>query len=185
MNSNLPYVIRFVSFPATRLMDNTGQYHQSIKTDDALKIARGVGLDLVCFNKPDIGALAFCKIIDFGKWKYDEEKRKKKEQKHSRKESKEVRFSAAICENDIAHKVKQVNDFLDEGATVTLTMKLHGRERAHFDLAAEKMNQIAALCSGHGKEVGKKSEGGMIIVRLTSLGEHNTTPTQQPISEKI
>jgi translation initiation factor IF-3 len=138
-------------------------------------MARENGLDLVCFNRPEIGTLAFCKILDFGKWKYENEKKKKKEQKSSHKESKEIRFSALICENDIAHKVRQVNEFLNEGATVTLTMKLRGREKSHFDLASEKMNQISSLCSEHGKIVGKKSDGGIIIIRMTSLGEVKTT----------
>ena len=166
--SNDPFVVDRITFNYTRLIDSNGVFNPSIKVYDAQRLAREVGLNLVCFNKPQKDVMALCKIIDYGKWKYDEEKRKKKEQQVSKKESKEIRFSAGISDNDISHKVKQINELLDEGANITLTMKLFGRERGHMDLAIEKMNKIVALCT-HGKEINRKTEGSTIIIRLDRI----------------
>ena len=163
--NNDPFVVDRITFNYTRLIDANGTFSPSVKVYDAIGMAREVGLNLVCFNRPQKDTMALCKIIDFGKWRYEEDKRKKKEQMANKKESKEVRFSAGICDNDINHKVKQVNEFIDEGANVTLVMKLFGRERGHMDLALETMNKVVALCT-HGKVVHRKTEGSIIIVRL-------------------
>lgn len=168
--SNSPYIVYHVTFNQTRLVDAKGQYHADIKTYDAQKMAKDIGLDLVCFNKPDANQLAFCKIVDFGKWRYEEEKKKKKEAHANKKESKEVRFSAGICDHDIEHKVKQINEFLEEGHEVALTLKVFGRDRDHFDLAEEKMTKIVSMCDCHkGKESGRKREGFSISVKMLPI----------------
>lgn len=171
---NSPYVVRFVSFPATRLVDHEGQYYSSIKVDDALRLARNVGLDLVCFNKPDIGALALCKVIDFGKWKYENEKKKKEEEKKHRKEVKEIRFSPNIEMNDVQHKVNQIIDFLDIGDDVVMVMKLKGREKLHVADAEKKMGDIAALLNGHGKEISRKTESNLIMVKMMGIAKNGS-----------
>lgn len=166
LKNNEPFIVRYANFESTKVIDEKGQFHNNIKTYEALKRSRELGLDLVCFNQPEGKDLAFCKIIDFLKWKYEEEKRKKKESKINRKDNKEIRLSPLIADNDIMHKMKQVNNFLDDGDDVTLTMKLKGRERYHFSEAQEKMNSILKMCDGHGKEVSRKQTGDMIIIHL-------------------
>jgi len=103
-----------INFKEIRLVDNKGEYHQKVSMTEARNIASFSNLDLVCFNQPNAKSLALCKIIDFGKWKYSEEKKKKKLNKENKRETKEMRFSPAIGENDIRHKVRQVNGFLEE-----------------------------------------------------------------------
>lgn len=181
---NLPYIIRYVSFPVIRLTDHTGQYHQNIRADLALKMARENGLDLVCFNKPDIGTLAFCKILDFGKWKYEEEKKKKKNEKAHKKENKEIRFTPNIAENDIAHKTRQINEFLDAGDDVLLVMKLRGRECLHMAEAEIKMNQIVSFCTS-GKELNRKKTGNIIFVRMAKHGAVKEEKTEELKPENI
>lgn len=168
-NSSEPFVVRYITFDTVKLVDQNGQFHAQMKTFEAQRKARDAYLDLVCFNRPSGSDLAFCKIIDFNKWKYDEEKRRKKELKGNRKEYKEMRFSPNIAENDIEHKMRQINEFLDDGSDVTLIMKLRGREKAHFGLAEEKMNQIVKMCEKHGKEVSRKRTGNLIIVGLAKI----------------
>ena len=181
MKDNLPYTIRFISFPATRLVDDKGQYHQSIRTDIALKMAREAGLDLVCFNGPEIGAAALCKIIDFGKWKYEEEKKKKKNEKGHKKENKEMRFSPNICDNDIVHKTRQINEFIEAGDDVLLVMKLKGRERLHMAEAEQKFDNIIAHCTA-GKVLNRKTTGNIIFVRMSKHGEVIEEP--KPVEAK-
>jgi len=166
--SSDPFVIHHITFDPVKLIDQNGQFHNSVKTLDAQKMARAAGLDLVCFNKPEGTELAFCKITNLNKWKYEEDKKRKKQNKEHRKQCKEIRFSPNIEDNDIEHKTKQVNEFLDDGDDVVLTMKLKGREKAHFDLAEEKMNKIISMCS-HGKESSRKKNEGMIIVRMGKI----------------
>ena len=168
---NNPFVIYHVTFDRTRLVDSNGQYHPDIKTYDAQRLARDAGKDLVCFNKDEKDQLALCKIVDFGKWKYEEEKRKKKELKSRKKETKEVRFTASIEDNDINNKFKKINEFLVEGDDVVLTMKVFGRDRNYMTEAEAKMSKIASMCLEHGKEVGKKRDGFVIIIRLASSGK--------------
>ncbi len=166
-----PFIVKFVTFEFTRLVDQNNQYYNSFKVADALVMARNNFLNLVCFNRPEGTNLAFCKIIDFNKWQYAEEKKKKKQQLESRKETKEVRLSPNIADNDIEHKMRQVNGFLDAGDDVVLVMKLRGREKAHFSAAEVRLNEILKKCENHGKEISRKKGGDIIIVRMVKGNE--------------
>lgn len=181
MKNDLPCIVRFVSFPATRLIDNKGKYHQSIRVDEALKMSRLAGLDLVCFSRPAVGEAALCKIVDFGKWKYENEKKKKDEEKKRKKELKEIRFSPNIEMNDVQHKINQVLEFLDRGDDVVMTMRLKGREKLHFADAEAKMTTITGLLNGHGKETSRKKEANLIVVKMSGskqAGQIINSPTQ-------
>jgi len=169
-----PYIVKFVSFEYTRLIDKDTQYHNSFKVAVALVIARNNNLNLVCFNRPEGTNLAFCKIIDFNKFLYSEEKRKKKMQAGSRRETKEIRLSPNIADNDIDHKMKQANELLEDGDEVVLVMKLKGRDRLHMNEAEIRMNEILKKCD-KGKEVSRKKGENMIIVRLNKISKENKT----------
>lgn len=163
---NDPFIVYHISFDTTKLVDHNKQFHEKIRTSDAQRMAREAGRDLVCFNRPQGTEPAFCKILDFNKWKYESEKKQRKEERQNRKQCKEIRFSPAIADNDIEHKVRQVLEFLADGDDVIMTMKLRGREKCHFDMAEEKMNKIVSLCNGHGKEVSRKKTKDLIIIRM-------------------
>jgi translation initiation factor IF-3 len=151
-------------------VDQNNTFHHTYNVNDAMNLARSQGMDLVCFNRPTGNELAFCKILDYNKWLYSEEKRKKKELKNSQqKETKEMRFTPNIDINDMGHKMRQVNEFLDAGDDVTLTMKLRGREKAHMPEAEAKMNEILRLSKEHGKEVFRKKHDNLIVVRLSKI----------------
>jgi len=166
-NSSEPFVISHVTFRNTRLVDHTNQYHPDIDVFKAKKMAEENGLDLVCFNRPERNNLALCKLIDYGKWKYSNEKSKKKQQKSHKKTTKEIRFSPVISDHDVEHKLKQVFEFLDDGDDVLFFMRLKGRQRHHFDYAEERMNQIVSMCEEHGKEVSRKKNPSLITVRIS------------------
>lgn len=169
-NSGAYIVEGYVDFNKTRLIDADNVYYECVGIGEAKEKATEAGLDLVCFNAPDDKTLAFCKIVDFGKWKYSNEKKKKKQNKEHRKTTKELRFSLTIDTNDVNHKIKQAKDFLDEGYDVMLVMRLRGRQRMRFDDAEKKLDEIVTLCE-NGKEVGKRKAPNVISVRLSPDGE--------------
>jgi translation initiation factor IF-3 len=149
-------------------VDENQNYHQSISVQDARRMAQDAGKDLVCFNKPGKKEIALCKIIDFGKWKYYNDKQKKKKGNTGKKNTKEVRFSPNISDHDIEHKLKHVMEFIEDGDDVLFSMRLKGRERAHFGNAEERMNDIVAMCSEYCSEISRRKSSNMIIVRVGS-----------------
>ena len=155
---------------SVRLIDDKGNFHNDVPIQDALDKARQTALDLVCFNRADGKNLSLCKLIDFGKWKYSEEKAKKKLVKESKKMTKELRFSLEIDIGDVAHKIKQGNDFLDQGMEVIYTMRLKGREKRRLKDAQDKMSEIVKMSSEHGGEISRKVMGSNISVRLSKSG---------------
>jgi len=162
-----PFVIkRRTDFKDVRLVDSNGKFHESIFVGKARDMARDVNLDLVCFDLPNGKDLALCKIIDYGKWKYQNDKAKKKDNNHHKPTVKEIRFSPVISDHDIKHKLKQVDDFLDEGDEVLLTMRFRGIQRRNFALGEERMNEIVGMCKEHGEEVHRKKSHNQIVVRL-------------------
>lgn len=161
-----PFVVSRVTFKFARIVDAEGQYHKSVPVWDAKKKAEDLGLQLVCFSPPSGNELALCKIIDFGKWKYTNDKQQKKilqEQKHG---TKEVRLSAQISENDISHKVRHAREFLEEGQTVILFLKVTGRDLQHMSLSENKMSEVISQLSDIGKVVSRKTEGGNITAKI-------------------
>lgn len=182
-NNGVPFVVKFITFEFTRLLDISGQYHPSFKVADALVIARNNNLQLVCFNRADEKNLAFCKIIDYNKWQYQEEKRRKKQQLENRKETKEIRLSPNIAENDIEHKMRQANEFLEDGDEVILTMKLKGRDRLYMNEAEIRMNEILKKCDV-GREIARKKGDNLIIVRLAKAGKNNQPNKVEKIETK-
>jgi len=163
-----PFIVEYVNFDKTRLMDNNNVYHQEVKIGKAKELAKFAGLDLVCFNQPTKENIAFCKILDYGKWKYAEEKSKRKH-KEVKKDTKEVRFTPLIADNDIAHKIRQAKEFLLRGDDVAFLMILKGREKHYFDDAVVKMDKIVSGCKDVGHETFRKlnKEAGNIIIRFS------------------
>jgi translation initiation factor IF-3 len=172
----VPFIVQYANFRSTDLIDQNNNFLKNINISEAKRIAREANLDLVCFKDAIGRESALCKIIDYGKWKYSEEKNKKK-QHSDRKETKEIQFRPGTEDHDIEYKVKHANEFLDEGNDVLLTMMIRGRDRGHFDLAETKMNKIVQLCS-HGKEMYRKKTSGSIFIRITKNGAGQINSTE-------
>jgi len=165
-NNFSPFIVKYPKFEYTRLLDHNQKFHDSISIFDAQKMAKFAQMDLVCFKMPQNNEHAFCKIIDYGKWEYHNKKEKKKQLKSSKIETKEIRLSPNISENDIAHKIKQAIEFLNEGDYVIFTMKMTGRQRQFKDLAMETLNGILKMC-GEYKEISRSSTNNSIIVKIS------------------
>jgi translation initiation factor IF-3 len=138
-----------------RVIDADGEQLGVIPTQDALDKAREAGLDLVEVAgdaKPPV-----CRIMDFGKFKYDKAKRQTKSKTHQTK-LKEIRLRPKTGEHDIGFKVKQAIGFLSHNDKVQVTVLFRGRENAHIDEGRRVMEQIIEMLSEHGKVESRPSQ---------------------------
>lgn len=124
-----------------RLIDDDGGQNGIVSTLEALKIARDRELDLVevapTANPP------VCKILDYGKYRFELEKKlrdSKKKQKLLK--LKEIRMQPKIGSGDLDFKAKHVQEFLDEGNKVKVTIRFKGRELAHTELGLEVLKEV-------------------------------------------
>ena len=115
-------------------------------THEALRLAEEKGLDLV-----EISPRAFppvCRIMDYGKYKYEEAKKKQQARKRaSTVETKEIKFRPKTEEHDMAFKVKHVRRFLEEGNKVRLAVVFRGREITHPQTGMAVLNRVVEMCN--------------------------------------
>jgi len=118
-----------------------------IETDEALRIAKDRGLDLIEVSpnaRPPV-----CRIQDHGQLKYQQAKEEQKQKKRQKKiDVKGVRISMRISENDLKMKINQTQKFLDGGHKVRVELKMRGRERAHQDMARQLMRTFRGRLEG-------------------------------------
>lgn len=165
-----PFIISYADFTETNLVDADGTFLGIVHISVAKTKARDAKLDLVCFNKPTGKNPALCKILDYGKWKYQQEKAEKKNQQ-AKKETKEIRFTPVIGENDVDHKVKQILEFLEDGDDVLITMRFKGIHHRLKDEGRRIIGEILEKCKAHGKEHHRKQDNDSICVRMVKLTE--------------
>ncbi len=136
-------VNRQIRAPEVSIIDESGTSLGSMETAKALELAQERGFDLVEVSplaKPPV-----VKFLDFGSFKYQEEKRRQKarlQQKEKQVEVKAVRLTFRIGDHDTAVRKKAALKFLEEGDKVKIEMNLRGREHRHTDLAKEKVNDF-------------------------------------------
>ncbi len=110
-----------------------------MKLQDAIKKAQSLGLDLV-----EVAANAnppVCRIVDFGKYRYEQSKQEK-DRKSSGARLKEVKFRVKIAEHDYLTKMRQAEGFLAKGNKVKVQLQFRGREMAHQELGEQLMQQV-------------------------------------------
>lgn len=125
-----------------RIISSSGEQLGVMSANAALDLARQEGLDLV-----EIAATAkppVCKIMDFGKYRY-EQTRKAKEAKKNQKQTvvKEVKVTARIDSHDLETKMSQIKKFLEKENKVKVTLVLFGREKMHATLGVDTLDDIA------------------------------------------
>lgn len=124
-----------------RLIDAEGNQLGIINIDEALNMAQEAGTDLVEIApnaKPPV-----CKILDYGKYKFEQEKRLKESRKKQKQlRLKEIRMQPKIEKHDLAFKSKHVQEFLDEGNKVKVTIRFRGRELAHTELGKVVLERL-------------------------------------------
>ncbi len=110
-------------------------------TREALRIAQDAKLDLVEIS-PNADP-PVCRIMDFGKFRYDEGQKKKQARKNQAKTViKEIKFHANVDANDYNVKLRNIRGFLEEGCKIRLTLQYRGRENAHKELGDEVISRV-------------------------------------------
>ncbi len=152
-----------------RVLGDDGEQFGIISRDEALQIAEEKGLDLVLMSpnaKPPVA-----KIMDYGKHKYQLEKKKKEARKNQKTiDVKEVKFSCKIAENDIAYKVKHAREFLEAGKHVKLRVFLRGREMANPEWGIDVLNRVWPMLEDVGNlEQPAKRDGRYVNMYVTPI----------------
>ena len=152
-----------------RVLGDDGEQFGIISRNEALKIAEEKGLDLVLVSpnaKPPVA-----KVMDYGKHKYEQEKKKKEARKNQKIiDVKEVKFSCKIADNDIAYKVKHAREFLEAGKHVKLRVFLRGREMANPEWGVDVLNRVWPMLEDVGHlEQDAKRDGRYVNMYVTPL----------------
>jgi translation initiation factor IF-3 len=126
-------------------VDADGSMLGVLKTHDALAKAEDQGMDLVEIS-PNASP-PVCRIMDFGKFQYDEGRKKKgtKKKQHGQV-VKEIKFHANVAEHDYETKVNHIKQFLKKGFKIKLTLTFRGRENAHRELGFELIKKVLSDC---------------------------------------
>ena len=124
-----------------RLIDDEGNQKGIVPTIEALKMAKEKDLDLVEVS-PNANP-PVCKILDYGKYRFEQEKKLRESKKNQKVlKLKEIRMQPKIGPGDLDTKAKHVQEFLDEGDKVKVTIRFRGRELAHTELGYDVLNEV-------------------------------------------
>ncbi len=152
-----------------QVITSDGENLGVINTNDAISRAKDIGLDLIEIApnaKPPV-----CKIMDMGKFKYDQQKKASKAKKNQKKiELKEIKLRPVTGIHDYTFKIKNAQKFLSKGDKVKFTVKFKGRELQHSHLGNELMNKIIQDMQNIGKvELQPKFDGKQMIMVIQPL----------------
>jgi translation initiation factor IF-3 len=143
---------------------------------EALSMAREQGFDLV-----EVAANAdppVCRIMDFGKWKYEQDQRRKESRKRATNVViKEMKFRPKIDGHDFETKMKHVERFLGEGSKVKLTIMFRGREMAHPEIGRKILERVAEMVTEYATvESAPRQDGRNMTMVLNPLRKPGTKP---------
>ena len=150
-----------------RMIDEDGTQLGIMSSSDAMQIAIDKELDLVKIaptSNPPV-----CKIMDYGKYRYEQAKKVKEVRRHQHVvEVKEIRMSPSIGINDFNVKLKNGQKFLKEGDRLKVTIRFRGREMAHTDIGEKLLVKFAEACSEFGNvDKNPKLDGRHMSMFLT------------------
>ena len=132
-----------------RLIGEDGEQLGIMSARDAMKLAREANLDLVKIAPQATPPV--CRIIDYGKYRFEQSKREKEARKNQKTiDIKEIRLSLNIDVNDFNTKVKQAIKFLEGGDKVKVSIRFRGREMAHPELGTTIMQRFTESVAGYG-----------------------------------
>ena len=130
-----------IRVPNVRLIDEEGEQVGVVTTEDARERAANAGMDLVEVS-PNADP-PVCKIIDYGKLKYEQQKKKNEARKKQKViEVKEIKFRPNIDQHDYEVKMRSMHKFIDEGDKVKVTLRFRGREMAHQELGMDVLKRV-------------------------------------------
>jgi translation initiation factor IF-3 len=152
--------------PEIRLIGAEGENIGVVPPQRALQLAEEAGLDLVEISPSAVPPV--CKIMDFGKFKYEQQKREAEARKKQKTiEVKEIKFRPGTDTHDYDVKMRSVLKFLGEGDKVKVTLRFRGREMAHQQLGKELLDRVASDVAELGKvENMPKMEGRQMVMMI-------------------
>jgi len=150
---------RDIKEPQVRVVDSDGSQLGIMSSQEALKAAEAKDMDLVMIApqaQPPV-----CKIMDYGKYRFEQQKREKEARKNQKiVEIKEIRLSLNIGQQDFDTKVRHAVKFLQDGNKVKASIRFRGRERAHANMGNVTMDRFAQALAEYGTvEKAPKLEG--------------------------
>lgn len=154
-----------IRIPEVRVVMGTGENLGVLPTREALQIAREQGLDLVEINPK--ASPPVCKIMDFGRYKYDQKKKQRDAKKRASViEVKEIKFRPRTDDHDFNHKIKRIRSFLEANNKVKLTVRFRGREMAHQDIGRDLLFRVAETVKDLGQIVQEPASEGRAMSML-------------------
>jgi translation initiation factor IF-3 len=161
-----PRVNEEIRVREVQLIDQAGHNHGTVDIQTALARATEAGLDLVEIS-PNTSP-PVCKILDYGKYKYQAQKKAAEARKKQKVvEVKEIKFRPMIDDHDYEVKMRSIRRFFEEGDKVKVTLRFRGREMAHQELGAKLLDRVRDDTSGLAKvEQEPKFEGRQMIMVL-------------------
>lgn len=156
-----------------RLIGPEGEQIGVVKYDDARKMTITAGLDLVLVSDKTVPYV--CRIMDFGKLRYEQKKKQKDQKRHqSAQKLKEIKFHVSIDPHDYGYKINHGIEFLGKGCKLKITLMFRGRETAHKDMGFDLIKKIVEDLKEHGViENDPKLIGRNIIVSFAPKGHHH------------
>ena len=166
-----------------RVIGTDGKQLGILSLGDALNMARAAGVDLV-----EIAATAnppVCRLVDFGKFRYEQAKKDKESKKHQRANKvKEIQLSPKIDPHDLGVKIQHAVDFLCEDMKVKITLKFRGREMAHTDVGFQVVNKFLTEITPYGHpDFEAKLIGRGINVMISPLPRNKRAKHPSQIAE--
>lgn len=159
-----------------------GEHNVVLPTHKALNKAKELGLDLVEIAphaKPPV-----CRIVDYGKWKYEQSKQKKSEK--PKKREKEVKFRVNIDPHDYGIKLMHAEDFLAHGFKVRIQLQFRGRQMAHKELGFELMQRVKEdLATMAHVDLEPKLNNRNILMMVSPLPKEKQKRKFRPDDEEI
>lgn len=169
-----------------RLINENNEQVGVVSTAEALRLAQEAGLDLVEVAPTDRPPV--CRIMDYGKWKYQQKKRHKGRTTHDI-QLKEVRLRPKTDPHDRGIKLERAREFLTKGHKVQFTMIFRGRERFHADLGTQGLQAIAEALANQAKMERPPRMEGRRLTMLLAPGRPAPAPPrpsaeQPPVAEQ-
>ena len=151
-----------------RLIDDLGEQKGIVPTIEALRMAKEKDLDLVEVS-PNANP-PVCKILDYGKYRFEQEKKLRESKKNQKVlKLKEIRMQPKIGPGDLDTKAKHVQEFLEEGNKVKVTIRFRGRELAHTELGYDVLNEVLKrLTSAYVVEKQTAKDGKFMSMTIAS-----------------
>ena len=166
MRETGPRINDRIRAPEIRLIGADGENVGVVSPNRAMMMAEEAGLDLVEISPNAVPPV--CKIMDFGKFKYETQKKEAEAKKKQKViEIKEIKFRPGTDTHDYDVKMRSVLKFLEDGDKVKVTLRFRGREMAHMDLGRELLERVAKDVEEVGKiESMPKVEGRQMVMMV-------------------